>query len=283
MLIHRHNVPLKKATDYVDVVFHGDWHLGTSCCHIGCIKSMINRVAEAPDAKLILMGDLGDFIMYKDKRFSAAILDPRMSISTNILDWTKQQIKELLSPLADQNKLIAMLTGNHEETAFRDFHQNPIDIIADHMHTVNLGYSGFVKLCFKYMRRSKVVDIYLNHGRGNARTDGGKINTVHAYANQYNANIYAMGHVHKVHSDFVPTLSASNGNNPILVADNKYFLLTGSALKAHLPGTLASSCSTYVERASFPPVALGWVELRIWPWGGKNGGLKIESRDVSND
>ncbi len=269
------------ATDYLDLVLTGDWHLGTACCKKSCIRRAVQRVVDNPkNTRAILMGDLGDYICYKDKRFEPGVLDKDMPANVDVCKWTRDMVLDYVQPLEGQT--IACLTGNHELTALKDTHENPMDIVAYKLNAVHLGYSGIIKLrCMKppgFPR--KVLEIFVHHGTGSARTEGAKINKVHAFGDHYEADIYAMGHVHSLYTGMKPILYASDSRRPVLVDKNRHFILTGSALRAHLPCEQESSAVTYVEQAAYPPVPLGWVELRIWPWGGENKQPRIESTEV---
>jgi len=257
--------------------FLGDWHLGTAACDESYIQSSIAKIAEEPNHYIIGMGDYGDFIHTRDKRYNEDVISRELLAADNLFTWQVEKITGFFEPVRD--RVLCLLTGNHELTGKKFYYTNPVDVVSYNLEVPHLGYSGFVRLKFTEHTMRRVITVFVHHGYGAGRTSGAKINKVHAFAQDYDADIYAMGHVHEVHSSTKPILGVSR-NGKRLVAKNKHFLITGSALKAHLPDRLDSSGTTYVEQAAFPPVAIGHVEVSIRPFAGKYNEPEIRATEV---
>ena len=109
---------------------------------------------------------------------------------------------EIFTPIKD--KIICVVPGNHEE---RHYRTNGIDItylmcaelgITDrYSPTVAYVFLRFGADCTVGMHKRPVLyTMYVTHGNGGGRKDGGKIQRLADYATVCDADIYIAGHTH---------------------------------------------------------------------------------------
>ena len=262
-------------TQTFKVSFLGDWHLGAASCDEKYIQNAILTIALDPDHYVVGMGDYGEFIHTRDKRYNEEVISKEVLASNNLFEWQVNRAVRYFKPVKE--RLLYLLTGNHALTAKKFYYTNPVNRIASLLGTESPGYSAFIRLTFKLGKATRLITIFTHHGVGGGRKIGGKVNKVVEFALDHKADIYAMGHVHEAHTHIIPLMDTTAFSNR-LVGKNRFFLLTGSALKAYLPE--GQKGVTYVERAAYHPVAIGHVEVRITPFVGKHKEPRIEAVEI---
>lgn len=108
---------------------------------------------------------------------------------------------ELFAPIAD--KILCVVPGNHEN---RHYRTNGIDItelmcrqlgIEDrYSPTTALVFVRFGELSSKSHNRKAVYSIYVSHGNGGGRKEGGKIQRLVDLSTIVDADIFVCGHAH---------------------------------------------------------------------------------------
>ena len=114
--------------------------------------------------------------------------------------YTKQFLETYLKELPAPH---FMLPGNHEHRIYK---QDGIDItalmcsqlgIADrYSNTTSLLFIRFGKGAKNGHNRRQLYTMYVTHGSGGGRKEGGKVNRLADLASIVDADIYVMGHVH---------------------------------------------------------------------------------------
>ncbi len=99
---------------------------------------------------------------------------------------------EDLKPIA--KKGIAVFAGNHEARIIKteDVEFCPAEDLAERLELPYLGMSGHIK----HNVGKQSYTHFHHHGRGSARTDGGKLNTGEAIANIVTSELVTVGHLH---------------------------------------------------------------------------------------
>lgn len=100
------------ADQPVQIVPLGDLHIGSKQCDMQAVKSTINDILLTKDKYCILLGDLCDTALKNSK---TDIYDAQLSISEQLA-----LVERLLQPLADAGKILAMVSGNHENRVSRE-------------------------------------------------------------------------------------------------------------------------------------------------------------------
>ncbi len=239
--------------------------------HLGAIESaekqLIHKVKECAErGKFGLAlggGDWHDCITSKDNRWRtnglAAWVEKR-----NIVDSQRRRSEEIFKPLQEQNQLIAIGTGNHEEEIHR---RHDDDIIRNVCRDLNVPYAGYT--CFiilKFIRARKVthhLTIHSWHGAGSAQTEGARLMRLSRLVNDIEADIYLMGHLHAMTSHTPDRLVQRNGRvKSIKLAST----ICGSWLKTYAqPHEGETLDPSYGEEKGYKPSRIGCPIIRIIP------------------
>ncbi len=248
-----------------DSVFHlyalGDIHMGTIHCVEEHVHRKITEIADDKHAKWIGMGDYGDFITPKDKRWEDKQISDWVD-PADIGESVRDRLVELLTPIKD--KCIGLLYGNHEVSYSKQNDGKVHEHICKDLELPNLGYSAFVKLHFKRDKSNEahLVTGAFTHGTGNAITEGAKINNLMRFMKSFQADLYGYGHVH----DYIP-----KSLTRLYVSDsgkitNKVSIgaTTGCWFRTYTQGVNSS----YGEQKVYPPSELCCAMFTINPQTG---------------
>jgi len=234
----------------------GDAHLGIKHCAEDMLRKQVRQIQEDKNALWIGMGDYGEFITQRDPRWDVAV----------IADWVKRDdiamsqvdyIVDIFKPI--RNKCVGLLEGNHED-AIRV--HNDVDVltrICKGLDVTPLGYSCFVRFVFTRTGGSNSFIGFFSHGAGWAITKGAKINRLQRLMDAFEADIYAIGHMHDIITDTKPYLTLNQANE--IKQAEKVGAVTGSWFKTYAQGVRAS----YSEKKNYPPTILGCPVFIIVP------------------
>ena len=259
-------------TSRIRLVFLGDEHVGHIACQEGLLKDCIGAVMADDAAYIIGLGDAIDAINMQDKRFNPGELAPWMSVA-DLVDIAKaetQRYADIVRPAKD--RILARLSGNHEDTLSRIFERDVYGSINDALDIPQerrLGIDGFVRLrigdtrgeTYQHPNRSRrggsrqawTVTCYVHHGYAGGRLAGAKALALGRLPAAFRADIYAMGHSHTKVT--MPGMVVTADGPQQLAMVN-----SGSFLKAYAEGS-----ETYAERKGYYPQDLGPVEVWLYP------------------
>ena len=229
--------------EQIEIVPIGDLHFGSPNCNFKLFKEIISYVLHTPNCYTIGMGDYFDAILPKDPRYDA-------SQEFSLLDDNFEKIKDLLTPIS--NKILCLLTGNHEYRLHCDGYGDLIKRLSKELSVPYAGFSTFLKIETIEKPVRKII-IYAHHGWFAGRQRGSKINNLENLMRDYEANIYLAGHSHDLFATRRVRINF-NGAKKVIFAN------TGSFLETATWGT-----SGYGERAGFPPQKLGVVKIKWYP------------------
>lgn len=190
--------------------------------HIGLKSSQINLFKKAlrNSEKVILLGDIINGVTKKDKRHDRT--DIIMSVDDEIL-----KTQQILKP--HKSKIIHYIIGNHEDSLLTYLDIDAVKLICSPLN-IPYSYTEIIKI--------DKVSIAINHGTGAPETYAGAINQLEKFAKNYIADIYAMGHTHKL-------FNVLETRHP----HNKYEIIN--------TGTLCTG-SSYADKKKYPPSVLGY-------------------------
>lgn len=255
-------IPYKQSNSVTNLYAIGDIHAGTIHCVEDKVKAEIQKIAKDKNALWIGMGDYGEFITPKDKRF-----DPNLkSIASwvepdNVAECQTKWIVELFKPI--KNKCIGLLYGNHEDSMRVYNHDNVQKNICERLGVDNLGFSCFVRLFFRRENSSEshIIKGAFTHGAGWAITKGAKLNTLRRFMDFNEAHFYAYAHMHDIITDFRPymTVSPSPFEQAKIKNVESVGAVTGSWFRTYTRGIVAS----YGERKVYPPTVIGCAKFII--------------------
>lgn len=243
-----------------NLFFTGDWHNGHICHDAKALKKIIGNIADVAKEEptgVFLMGDLGDCIVPGDKRFNAGEVG---GVFKGMVDDQVREIRESIRPVAPH--VLAAVTGNHEGAYTR---RNYSDIYArytsvcTHPDFKRLGYVGFYRLrfCEASGGGRQSLTVWLNHGKGGGgKREGYPKNKIHDLMRWIDADICAIGHIHKLESDRKAFIGlAENGK---LRRRVRWYIATGCTLRTYQPGA-----DNYFEGNGAAESDVGYVHARI--------------------
>jgi len=216
-----------------------------------------------------------DWISPGDKRFdpSTVTKDMRVQQLSDLGDYFDKELKKYFSPIKEKG--LGLLRGNHlKKFQVATSQENLHSRICKDLGMADFGYTCMFDLVFIRDPKAKKVTFYRNqlppnccsrtqfrvfaqHGAGYSQSPGGKLNRLLKYMDDFDANIYFIGHVH----DQVGKRKVQVGANEActkLTDKVKLGVITGSYLR-----TYAQQVLLYGELKGYSPVPLGarWVEI----------------------
>jgi len=237
----------------------GDIHAGTKHCAENDIKRKVTEIKDDPFALWIGMGDYAECITPNDKRWDVKVIADWVEQS-NVAESQRKWVKKLFEPIA--NKCIGLIEGNHEVSIRLNNNQDIyLDLCRD-LSVTPLGYSCFIR--FFFSRRTNLGDTstftgVFQHGSGGAQTEGGQIMRLKKMMDMFDADIYAMGHLHSKKVNTIPLLYLNVGMN--IRAKVKVGAITGSWMKSYTEGISPG----YAEMKGLYPTVLGCPEFIVVP------------------
>jgi hypothetical protein len=166
---HFPKIVYKSRSDVFDIHFIGDIHLGSASCDEDSLKKVISDIKSNPFARVIIMGDVCDYITQSDKRFRAGELADWIGVKQldNLLNIQLDYAIELFRPIAPQ--ILGAHLGNHETNQAAKKEVSLHDMFCNALQVKDLGYSSLTSL--RFQRRETggertTLTIYAHHGHG---------------------------------------------------------------------------------------------------------------------
>ena len=194
------------------------------------IKRDIEYVANHDNAYCVLAGDLLDCALRSSLGDVYTNLSPMEELKT---------MTDLFAPIA--HKIVGIVSGNHEARHYRTNGVELIRLLARQLG-VEDKYSSDTALIFlrvgaderhQHHHRPILYTIYVTHGAGGGRKEGGKIQRLVDLSAIVDADIYLCGHVHLPASLKVAFARPSAANNSISYCTK---LFVNSAAKLNYGG-----------------------------------------------
>ena len=177
----------------IEILFFSDWHWADPQSNHDRILKDIEYVAEHENCYAVLNGDIMNCAI------ASSVSD---TYGETVSPMEELRIcTELFEPIYD--KILVVTPGNHER---RHYKTNGIDItellcrqlgIVDvYSPTSALVFIRFGEQNGKYHGRKVLYTMYVTHGNGGGRKEGGKIQRLADLATIVDADIYVCGHTH---------------------------------------------------------------------------------------
>lgn len=243
--------------EQIEIIPMSDLHIGDAMADFKLIMDRIEYVRKTPNAYCILGGDL------MDTAISSSVGDT-YGANLKPMDQLSQCVK-IFEPIKD--KILAVLPGNHENRIYRS---DGIDITE--MMCAQLGianrYSPTTALLFvrfgsgnrKTKFRPMLYTIYVTHGSGGGRKEGGKINRLADLASIVDADIYIHAHTH-LPVIFKNSFFRVSGSNSSVSLVDKLFINTAAALNY---GGYGDAQGFKPASKSTPTLFLDGQERKFW-------------------
>jgi hypothetical protein len=270
-------------SDIFEIWNLSDLHLGSKACAVDMIQRDVNKIKENPNAYWLGGGDYADFISHTDKRFDPDAVAENISVKDlgQLGKKSMEMAKEIFMPIRD--KCLGLLYGNHELSFMKDkAQQNLHGWLCTELSVPDLGYCclfdvGFIRDCTKKSKAKKQylyfenprkdhaigncyeIRVFAHHGSGFATTPGGKLNKLIQFMNNFDADVYFLGHVHDQVGRRQASITADRDCKK-LIARERLGVISGSYFKTYEHGT-----TTYGEQKGYAPTTLGAAKITIIP------------------
>lgn len=188
------SIKIDLPSDLRSIEIHplADLHIGDMSCDFKAILDELEYIKNTPNCYCVLDGDL------MDTAIASSIGDTYAS-THNPMEQL-QECVNLFEPIKD--KIIAVVGGNHENRIYK---QDGIDITYLMCQQLGIADRYSPTTALVYIRfgsdskhnRKMCYTLYMTHGAGGGRREGGKINRLADLAGIVDADIYLMAHVHQ--------------------------------------------------------------------------------------
>ena len=204
-----------------------DLHIGDANCDYKSILARIEHIKNTPNAYCILDGDLMDTAI-------ASSIGDTYGATIQPMEQLNHCVK-LFEPIKD--KILAVLSGNHERRVYKAdgldttlLMCNQLGITEKYTPTTALLFVRFGKTqTHGHHNRPQLYTIYVTHGSGGGRREGGKVNRLADLASIVDADIYITGHTH-LPLLFKEGFYRTSGANSSVALVDKLFVNTAASL-----------------------------------------------------
>lgn len=238
-----------KEKNNIKLYLIGDIHAGSVTCQKQALKQTIKLIKKDKNARVILMGDYGEYITEEDtRRYDATCVDKKLDTP----DKQTNFISTLFYPI--RNKIYGVLRGNHEATYAKynkeeyieSVFNDEAEFLALNLNTEYLGELAVVDLKIGKQKYNVVV----THGCGSSSKLSGQLLALNRLIENFETvpDVVAMGHVHSLQTIINPKLSLG------LKTKIKHLALTGSYFKTYIEGNI-----NYASSNLYGPLPIGCV------------------------
>lgn len=202
------------SADYksIELLVLADYHYADPHSDHDAIRKDIDYVNSHENVYCVLAGDLLDCALKSSLGDAYVNLSPMEELTA---------MMDLLQPIA--HKVLAIVGGNHEARHYRTNGVDMTRLLCRQLGIEHL-YSPDTELIFlrfgkgsagRSHARPILYTIYLTHGSGGGRKEGGKIQRLADYAQIVDADCYICGHTHLPASFKTGFARPSAANNSI--------------------------------------------------------------------
>jgi predicted phosphodiesterase len=203
-----------------------DLHIGDPQSDYKLILERIEYIRNTPNAYCILDGDLMDTAI-------ASSIGDTYSANLQPMEQLKQCVK-IFEPIKD--KILTVLPGNHENRVYKsdgvdltEIMCNQLGISNRYSATTSLLFIRFGKQSSHRHNRPQLYTVYVTHGSGGGRKEGGKVNRLADLASIVDADIYIHAHTH-LPLIFKESFFRVSGSNSSVALVDKLFVNTAASL-----------------------------------------------------
>lgn len=190
-----------------------DTHLGAVDVDEELLREHVELIKQDKNARVIFLGDVGDLIDWRDKRFQVGMWPERyvdaMHAEGGIPSETVAHALEIFQPIRKQ--IWCWLSGNHEHTIRSKYDREIGSEIAAQLGVEYLGYGGFLRVQWKNKVSKAIggehITIFdLHHGWQGGRRSGAKVNQLELHLGESDADVVLRGHSHDRLAHIFPSL-----------------------------------------------------------------------------
>ena len=254
-----------KGNESVTIVPIGDMHVGSNCFCADYFEDMVNYICETKNCYTIGMGDFADSIVHLD---SARYDVDTMDLNFNSIEKQYRYINKWLGKLAEKDKLLFILEGNHEYFIRQNYGHEICNRLAYDLGVRNMGVQGMARIVLEESyntkkNKSHAFTLFAHHGSCAGRSTGSVVNRIEEFAEAYDADIFIQGHSHRKFGHIQARWKISDqkdANGCLTLKEHKIcFANTGTFLDTFKVG----SSSTYAERKGYNPTVKGVIKISL--------------------
>ena len=227
--------------EFIEIHPMADLHIGDPQSDFKSILERIEHIRKTSNAYCILDGDL------MDTAITSSIGDT-YGANLQPMEQLKQCVK-IFEPIKD--KILAVLPGNHENRTYKTDGVDLTEIMCSQLGiperyspTTALLFVRFGKSQKNMPNRRQLYTMYVTHGSGGGRKEGGKVNRLADLASIVDADIYIHAHTHLPLVFKESFFRVSSGNSSVALVD-KLFVNTAASL----------NYGGYGDKAGFKPAS----------------------------
>lgn len=218
------NNELNEVIDKIKIIPISDTHIGEKLVDLKLLKKVLLEIKEDPHCYTTVNGDIMNMALKNSK---SNVYDDALSPSEQI-----EITYDLFKDIAD--KILVYHGGNHESRCYKETGIDTSKVIAQRLgiedrYAENMWY---LFLQFGKCRRNRPVQYTIGgyHGSAGGRKSGGKINRLVDMSSIFIADLFIMGHGHKmIITD--GTIFVPDEQHKTLVEKELNYLMTNSFLK----------------------------------------------------
>ena len=238
----------------IEILPMADLHIGDNMCDYKSIMDRIEYIKNTKNAYCILDGDLMDTAICSSIGDTyGANLQPMEQLNHCV---------RIFEPIKD--KILAVLPGNHENRVYKADGIDITELMCAQLR-IPQKYSPTTALLFvrfgeaKHHRR-QLYTIYVTHGSGGGRREGGKVNRLADLAAIVDADIYIISHTH-LPLIFKEGYFRVSGSNSSVAMVDKLFVNTAASLNY---GGYGDKAGFKPASKSSPVIYLNGLKREMW-------------------
>jgi predicted phosphodiesterase len=241
--------------EVIEILPMADLHIGDSLSDYKSIMDKIEYIKNTPNAYCILDGDLMDTAI-------ASSIGDTYGANLQPMEQLNHCVK-IFEPIKD--KILAVLPGNHENRVYKADGIDITQLMCAQLKIMQ-RYSPTTALLFvrfgegKHHGRKQLYTIYVTHGSGGGRREGGKINRLADLAAIVDADIYIHGHTH-LPVVFKEGYFRVSGSNSSVALIDKLFVNTAASLNY---GGYGDKAGFKPASKSSPTIYLHGLKREMW-------------------
>ncbi len=227
--------------DEIEILTMADLHIGDSMCDFKLIQEKLQYIKEKPNVYCILGGDLMDTAI-------CSSIGDTYGANLQPMEQLKMCVK-IFEPIKD--KILCVLPGNHENRVYKSDGLDMTEVMCAQLGipqkyspTTALLFVRFGKNNHANHSRPVLYTLYVTHGAGGGRREGGKINRLADLASIVDADVYIHHHTH-LPVVFKEGFFRVSGSNSSVALVDKLFVNGGAAL----------NYDGYADKAGFKPAS----------------------------
>jgi len=239
-----------------NINFIGDVHFPRGKYNL--FRNEIQKLAKDQTQYMIGLGDWVESILPKDPRYNpeeTVFFIQKYKLDVSDVGTQYAYIEEALQPIAEENRILGLHNGNHEQATNKRISNNELSKICGRLGTEYYGDGAAITIL--QGKHDKKINILSAHGVGGGLTPGFAINKLEQHSNIFaNIDIIAEGHTHRLSMDISENQLDIGGEE--IKHKVQWHLSCGSFL-----GNYDLGYASYAELKMYKPTALGYMRAEI--------------------